>query len=81
MTCYEIHALVRKAKRNSTTLWQNFLPISELKYQGSWFSFNFLKNYHNLIILNFEVILNFAQECYHLKNEVCVVDFTKATVC
>ena len=36
----------------------------------------FLKNYHNLQF--FRVILNFAQECYYLKNKVGVVDFTKA---
>ena len=46
------------------------------KFQGSGFSFQFLKNYHNLTI--FRVILNFAQECYYLKNKVGVVDFTKA---
>ena len=45
------------------------------KIQGSGFSFQFLKNYHNLTI--FRVILNFAQECYYLKNKVGVVDFTK----
>ena len=36
------------------------------KIQGSGFSFQFLKNYHNLQF--FRVILNFAQECYYLKN-------------
>ena len=46
------------------------------KIQGSGFSFQFLKNYHNLQF--FRVILNFAQECYYLKNKVGVVDFTKA---
>ena len=46
------------------------------KFQGSGFSFKFLKYYHNLTI--FRVILNFAQECYYLKNKVGVVDFTKA---
>ena len=35
------------------------------KIQGSGFSFQFLKNYHNLQF--FRVILNFAQECYYLK--------------
>ena len=45
-------------------------------FQGSGFSFQFLKNYHNLTI--FKVILNFAQECYYLENKVGVVDFTKA---
>ena len=45
-------------------------------FQGSGFSFKFLKYYHNLMI--FRVILNFAQECYYLKNKVGVVDFTKA---
>ena len=46
------------------------------KIQGSGFSFQFLKNYHNLQFIR--VILNFAQECYYLKNKVGVVDFTKA---
>ena len=46
------------------------------KIQGSGFSFQFLKNYHNLQF--FRVILNFAQECYYLKNKEGVVDFTKA---
>jgi hypothetical protein len=45
------------------------------KFQGSGFSFQFLKNYHNLTI--FRVILNFSQESY-LKNKMGVVDFTKA---
>ena len=47
------------------------------KNQGSGFSFQFLKNYHNLQF--FRVILNFAQVCYYLKNKVGVVDFTKAS--
>ena len=46
------------------------------KIQGSGFSFQFLKNYHNLQF--FRVILNFAQECYYLKNKVGVVDFANA---
>ena len=46
-------------------------------FRGSGFFFQFLKNYHNLTI--FGVILNFAQECYYLKNKVGVVDFTKAS--
>ena len=42
------------------------------KFQGSGFSFQFLKNYHNLTI--FRVILNFAQECYYLKNHyTCII--------
>ena len=43
------------------------------KFQGSGFSFQLLK-----IWQFFRVILNFAQECYYLKNKVGVVDFTKA---
>ena len=43
------------------------------KFQGSGFSFQFLK-----IWQFFQVILNFSQECYYLKNKVVVVDFTKA---
>ena len=48
------------------------------KIQGSGFSFQFLKNYHNLQF--FRVILNFAQECYYLKNKVGVVDFANAQI-
>ena len=61
----------------------NFLGVVEFpsiflisKIQGSGFSFQFLKNYHNLQF--FRGILNFAQECYYLENKVGVVDFTKA---
>ena len=45
-------------------------------FQGSGFSFKFLKYYPNLMI--FRVILNFSPECYYLENKVEVVDFTKA---
>ena len=40
------------------------------------FPSNFWKN--TIIWQFFKVILNFAQECYYLKNKVGVVDFTKA---
>ena len=40
------------------------------------FSSNFWKT--TIIWQFFRVILNFAQECYYLKNKVGVVDFTKA---
>jgi hypothetical protein len=46
------------------------------KFQGSGFSFQFLKNYHNLTI--FQSNFEFSQECYYLKNKVGVVDFTIA---
>ena len=40
----------------------------------------FPSNFWNITIIwrFFRVILNFAQECYYLKNKVGVVDFTKA---
>ena len=38
----------------------------------------FLSKIQNHISEKTRVILNFAQECYYLKNKVGVVDFTKA---
>ena len=52
----------------SNFLFQNFKVVV--------FPSNFWKT--TIIWQFFRVILNFAQECYYLKNKVGVVDFTKA---